>query len=114
MTELALKTREVTKTYLVSGGTFRSLRKLKAVNGVSLNVTKGSVLGLVGESGCGKSSLAWALTRRGLGYFSDELAPIEVEGVRVLPFPRALRLKAAPPPPNASPTRIMSFPTNEK
>ena len=34
--ELALETREVTKTYLVSGGAFRSRRKLRAVNGVSL------------------------------------------------------------------------------
>ncbi|WP_138472329.1 ABC transporter ATP-binding protein [Poseidonocella sp. HB161398] len=31
---------------------------LRAVDGISLNVGKGETLGLVGESGCGKSSLA--------------------------------------------------------
>ena len=30
---------------------------LKAVNGVSLAIAKGSTTGIVGESGCGKSSL---------------------------------------------------------
>ena len=31
---------------------------IKAVDGVSLEVEEGSTLGIVGESGCGKSSLA--------------------------------------------------------
>jgi len=61
------------------------------------------VLLLCGESGSGKSSLAWALTRRGFKYLSDELAPVDIDGIRVLPFPRALRLKEEPPPPNTLP-----------
>ncbi len=36
---------------------------LKAVDGVSLRLFQGEVLGLVGESGCGKSSLGKALLR---------------------------------------------------
>ncbi|MEJ8567115.1 ABC transporter ATP-binding protein [Elongatibacter sediminis] len=36
-------------------------QKLNAVNGVSLRLREGSILGVVGESGCGKSSLARAM-----------------------------------------------------
>jgi peptide/nickel transport system ATP-binding protein len=36
---------------------------LKAVDGVSLSISKGETLGLVGESGCGKSTIGRALLR---------------------------------------------------
>ena len=58
MTEPALQIEDVSKTYMVSAGAFKGRRALKAVNGVSLKVPKGSVLGLVGESGCGKTTVA--------------------------------------------------------
>jgi peptide/nickel transport system ATP-binding protein len=58
MAEPSLRIDNVTKTYMVSAGAFKGRRALRAVNGVSLNVPKGSVLGLVGESGCGKTTIA--------------------------------------------------------
>ena len=58
MTHMVLQIQDVTKTYRVSAGAFKGKLPLHAVNGVSLEVEEGSVLGLVGESGCGKSTVA--------------------------------------------------------
>ncbi|OVE75984.1 peptide ABC transporter ATP-binding protein, partial [bacterium E08(2017)] len=49
---------------------------LKAVDGVSLSVAKGASIGLVGESGCGKSSLANAI----LGLVDVASGTIKYEG----------------------------------
>ncbi len=49
----------ISKTYALGRARFGSApRFLRAVNDVSLDVARGETLGLVGESGCGKSSLA--------------------------------------------------------
>ncbi|MGQ3298537.1 dipeptide ABC transporter ATP-binding protein [Reyranella sp.] len=72
-----LKVRHVTKTFrirkadtlmeqLMGGGTTRTVR---AVNDVSFDVLRGECLGLVGESGCGKTTLSKMLMR---GISADE------------------------------------------
>jgi len=53
-----LELRNVTKTYSVKQGLLGTPKPLTAVNDVSIKLSRGEVLGLVGESGCGKSTLA--------------------------------------------------------
>ena len=56
-----LEVKNVSKEYLSKHGFFGKSSVFKAVNNVSFNVYEGETLGLVGESGCGKSSLGNAI-----------------------------------------------------
>ena len=57
-----LELKNLKKHFAVGGGLFSGLTGnktwLKAVDGISLNIQEGSTYGLVGESGCGKSTTA--------------------------------------------------------
>jgi oligopeptide transport system ATP-binding protein len=62
--EILLEARDLRKLYPAATGAFsESARKAAAVDGVSFSLTRGETLGIVGESGCGKTTLARMLLR---------------------------------------------------
>jgi len=64
MSENILEVDGLKMYFPVRGGIFsRPVGQVKAVDGVTLAVKSGETLGLVGESGCGKSSLGKCLVR---------------------------------------------------
>jgi oligopeptide transport system ATP-binding protein len=59
MSDTILKVKNLTKFFPIMGGVIRhKIGEVKAVNNVSFNLKKGDTIGIVGESGCGKSTVA--------------------------------------------------------
>ena len=57
MSEVLLEVRDLVKHFPVGGGFFKRAKgTVRAVDGVSFSVHRGETLGLVGESGCGKTT----------------------------------------------------------
>jgi len=59
------------------------------------------------ESGGGKSTTTWGLLHHGFDYLSDELSPIDLRSMSVLPYPHALCLKRSPPRPYSLPDEVI-------
>ncbi len=59
-----LSVTDLRKHFALKGGVFaRNVEKVHAVDGVSFDIGKGETLGLVGESGCGKSTTGRCILR---------------------------------------------------
>ena len=77
MSEIVLEARDVTRTFMISSGFMKPKRRpLHAVNGVDLKIERGEVMALVGESGCGKTTLAKML----LGLLAPTSGTLELVG----------------------------------
>ena len=86
-----LRVRNLKKHFPIIGGLLgRQVGAVKAVDGVSFEINRGETLGLVGESGCGKSTTGRAILQlqkptAGQVFFGDdELTDISAEGLRQL------------------------------
>lgn len=72
----AMELRDVSLSFSVSGGLLGKRRILRAVKDLSLAIAPGETLGLVGESGCGKSTAVKMM----LGLLAPDQGTVLVEG----------------------------------
>lgn len=90
MSEPLLEVKELKKYFPVKHGMFSSGKGfVHAVDGISLTVEKGETFGLVGESGCGKSSLSRVI----LGLVKRDSGEILYKGQDIRTMDRAQRSK---------------------
>src|SRR6266700_7437394 len=69
----------------IKGGIFnRTVANVKAVDGVDMFIRKGETLGLVGESGCGKSTTGRAI----LQLIKPTEGTVKLDGVELTTLPK--------------------------
>ncbi|MCZ4315635.1 ATP-binding cassette domain-containing protein [Comamonadaceae bacterium G21597-S1] len=88
MIDALLKVRDLKVHFPLGGGLLRPKALVKAVDGVSFDVPKGSTFGIVGESGSGKSTTALAvmrlvhITAGGVMLGGDDIGALQGEALR--------------------------------
>ena len=79
MSKPLLQVRDLKKYFPVSGSLFGTKDQVHAVDGVSFHIDRGETLSLVGESGCGKSTIGRAVLR----LFDVTAGEVLLEGRRI-------------------------------
>jgi peptide/nickel transport system ATP-binding protein len=93
MSTPAIEVRGLRREFRASQGLFAAPRRVVAVDDVSFSVPSGSVLGVVGESGCGKTTLA----RMILGLMEPSAGEVLVDGKRLDGMDRRARARLIQP-----------------
>jgi oligopeptide transport system ATP-binding protein len=93
MSDKLLKVRDLRKSFSVPNA---GKNRLRALDGITLDLGRGETLGLVGESGCGKSTLARTLLMlerpdSGTVQF-DGIDPFSLRGKELLAFRRRVQM----------------------
>jgi oligopeptide transport system ATP-binding protein len=90
-TEVLLEVRDLVKYYPVSSGFLgRQIAVVRAVDGVSFTIRRGETLGLVGESGCGKTTTGRCIlqlerpTSGSVRFEGQELTTLSVAALRAV------------------------------
>ena len=73
-TDSLIEVENMKKYYPIKGGIItHTTGFVKAVDGVTFSVMEGETLGLVGESGCGKSTIGRQLVSTGASYGGENI-----------------------------------------
>lgn len=89
--EALLEVKNLKKYYDISQGWFKEKLKVRAVDDISFTVNKGETFGLVGESGCGKSTTGRTILR--LNHPTDGQIFFEGKDISLLPYEKMRQLR---------------------
>ena len=101
-----LETRHLSKSYRISGENSLFAKTFRAVSDVSVAVRQGETFGIVGESGCGKSTMA----RLMMCLEKPDAGEVYLQGRRIDDLPESERRRLRPRCPGkaAAGKRMMS------